>query len=323
MLGRAFVAAAALAGLASAQTDPSYDHQTTTYNSQFAPVDTNGAVNVTAFFSPEHSTDTEVALIQSVGPGGTIDIASPGFSTWQEQYNCSYGPAGGCIGCTVPQMASETFPIFGAVLNAIHQQGATVRFLVNDYGQPTCPGMISPFDFWALNGVNVSFYTSTTFVHAKYMRVTGPGKSARTMVSSINYSNTSFLQNREAGVVIDESTSAGAALAAVSSAAFNYDHSTGNVYTPPNTYSPAEMAIITSTAPYALTIPSPQIAGAFITPNPYPVTVRLASFSYASPDSARDTLMADIGSATTSLELYTYQITDSGIANAVRGAGRG
>jgi hypothetical protein len=36
-------------------------------------------VNVAPFFSPEHSTDTLVDLINNVAQGGTIDIASPGY----------------------------------------------------------------------------------------------------------------------------------------------------------------------------------------------------------------------------------------------------
>lgn len=88
-------------------------------------------------------------------------------------------------------MASEPFPIFPAVLNAIHQQGARVRMLINDYGQPTCPGMISFLDYWALNGVNISYYTSTTFLHAKYMRVQTAAGYFRTSISSINWSKVS------------------------------------------------------------------------------------------------------------------------------------
>jgi phosphatidylserine/phosphatidylglycerophosphate/cardiolipin synthase-like enzyme len=256
-------------------------------------------------------------MIGQVKQGGTIDITNPGFSSWNEQYDCTYAPEGqNCIGCTPSQMAQETFPLFPAVLNAIHQKGAKVRFMTNNYKQPTCPGLISPFDYWALNGVEVVWYTSTTFTHRKNMRVqTEDGYL--TLISSINYSNTSFLQNREAGVIIDESYPAGAAFAAPAVAAFEYDFSHGTPYTVPNSYSPSDMAIITSTNPYPVTIPEPYIPGAFIAPQPYPVTVKSPSTSYVSPDYAKDTLLTAIGSATVSFELYIYQITDTDITNAI------
>lgn len=82
MLARLSTAAAVVV-VAYSSTDPSYDHQTATYTTQFAPVSqTTGSVNATLFFSPEHSTDTLVSLIQSVGPGGTIEIGTPGASSW-------------------------------------------------------------------------------------------------------------------------------------------------------------------------------------------------------------------------------------------------
>jgi hypothetical protein len=122
--------AALAAKVVGQSSDPSYDHQTVTYNSQFEPVSvTKGSVQLTPFFSPEHASDTLVGMIQSVKAGGRIDIAAPGFDSWSA-YNCSYGPTGGCIGCTIDQMTQEPFPIFPAILNAIHQQGAVVRVVV-------------------------------------------------------------------------------------------------------------------------------------------------------------------------------------------------
>lgn len=273
--------------------------------------------NATLIYSPHWDSWAEVELmIGQASNGGTLDIVNPGFSSWNEQYDCTYAGDRGCIGCTVEQMAQETFPLFPAVLNAIHQKNVKVRFLTNNYKQPTCPGSISPYDYWALNGVEVSWYTTTTFNHNKYMRVqTDDGYL--TLMSSINYSNTSFLQNREAGIIIDESYSAGAAFAAPSVAAFEFDFSQASPYSVPNSYSPDEMAIITSSNAYPVTIPEPRIPGAFVAPRPYPVTVKSPSTSYVSPDFAKDTLLAAINAATESFEAYIYQITDTDLTNAI------
>eukprot|EP01052_Picozoa_sp_SAG31_P031927 SAG31_NODE_3443_length_4260_cov_39.705600_3_plen_108_part_00 len=92
----------------------------------------------------------------------------------------------------------EKFPIFPAIVNAV-QRGVRIRILTNSYNVPDCPGTISPLPFLALNGVDVAYYTSTTFYHAKYIAVDGK----RASVSSINFSRTSFTRNREAGALIE------------------------------------------------------------------------------------------------------------------------
>jgi hypothetical protein len=53
-----------------------YDHQTKDYNTQFNPAECNAACTVTPFFSPDHSLDTYLDLIQSATE--TIDIYTPG-----------------------------------------------------------------------------------------------------------------------------------------------------------------------------------------------------------------------------------------------------
>jgi len=105
-------------------------------------------------------------------------------------------------------MKAETFPVFPAVLNAVHR-GVKVRMLTNNYNTPTCPGLIAPLDFLSLNGVELKYYTTTTFMHAKYIALTPPadaaaaaehglpndattrvgsGSSRKASVSSINFS---------------------------------------------------------------------------------------------------------------------------------------
>lgn len=105
---------------------------------------------ITPFFSPDHSVQTITELIESVEYGGTIDVGTPGFSSWSGCTNFT-----GCVGCTISNMRKEQFPVFPALLNAMHEKKATVRILTNNYNTATCSGMIAPLDFLALNGVCV------------------------------------------------------------------------------------------------------------------------------------------------------------------------
>lgn len=53
-----------------------YDHQSTDYKMQFKPTQCNQQCTVTPFFSPDHSLDTYLDLIQSATE--SIDIYTPG-----------------------------------------------------------------------------------------------------------------------------------------------------------------------------------------------------------------------------------------------------
>ena len=53
-----------------------FDHQSTEYKAQFKPAACNQKCTVTPFFSPDHSLDTYLDLIQSATE--TIDIYTPG-----------------------------------------------------------------------------------------------------------------------------------------------------------------------------------------------------------------------------------------------------
>ena len=76
-----------------------------------------------------------------------------------------------------------------AVESALHARGVKVRLLTNDYKTPTCVGKIAPLDWLVMNGVQVRYYTSTTFTHTKYISTDGK----RTAISSVNFSQTSFM----------------------------------------------------------------------------------------------------------------------------------
>lgn len=57
-------------------TPECFDHQSKDYNSQFQPASCNQKCTVTPFFSPDHSLDTYLDLIQSATE--SIDIYTPG-----------------------------------------------------------------------------------------------------------------------------------------------------------------------------------------------------------------------------------------------------
>ena len=102
-----------------------------------------------------------------------------GFSSWSgcTPYDTS------CVGCSLADQRNESFPVFPALLNAVHR-GVTVRLIINDYNTKTCSGQIAPLDYLFLNKVDVRYYASTTFMHAKYMMI---DKGKKTSISSVNF----------------------------------------------------------------------------------------------------------------------------------------
>ncbi|RYY36336.1 hypothetical protein EON62_01810, partial [archaeon] len=108
---------------------------------------------------------------------------------------------------------------------------------------------------------------------------------------------------------------AGAQLAALARQVFVYDFINGVPYSVTNSYSSSQMAQIQSTQSYPVVVPMPAIPGSFITPKYAPISVTGSVETYTSPDYARDQLMNDLNSVTSSLAVYIYQITDTGITN--------
>ena len=51
-------------------------------------------------------------------------------------------------------------------------------------------------------GAEVKYYTTTTFMHSKYMQA----DNSRASISSINFSHQSFMKNREAGYIPKKKT---------------------------------------------------------------------------------------------------------------------
>ena len=174
--------------------------------------------------------------------------------------------------------------MFPALLNAVHERGIKVRIVTNNFTIGTCPGLITPFDWLTLNGVQVRFYTTTTFEHAKFIVI---DKGAKTAVSSVNWSYTSFLKNREAGVILEECT-----CSAINfyQSVFEYDWENGLDFNLNQTYNASEMKIITDPAHMPYTIPNGGVVpGSFVTELIPHTDVEIKKV-YASPDNARDTI---------------------------------
>ena len=228
-----------------------------------------------------------------------IMFLSPlGFSSWSR---CT--PFTGCQGCSVADEKNEEFPVFPALLNAKHQRNITIRILTNKYNQSTCDNKITPLDWLSLNGIEVRTYTSTTFMHAKYMMI---DKGKKTSVSSVNFSYTSFMLNREAGVVLEGTCSAATNFYA---GVFEGDWAKGMEYKPTHSYSSSDMAVITSTASYPVVVPVPKaIPGAYV-PRLLPVTGVTIKKVYTSPDYARDELtLQTLDKVVKSFYLTIYQV---------------
>ena len=189
--------------------------------------------------------------------------------------------------------------MFPALLNAVHQRGVQVRIITNNFTIPACPGLITPFDWLVLNNIQVRFYTTTTFQHAKYIVI---DKGAKTAVSSVNWSYTSFLRNREAGVILEDCTCSAITFY---QSVFEYDWDNGMDYVINQTYSPSEMKIITDPAYMPYTIPHGDVNGGYVTKLIPHSNVKIKR-AYTSPDNARDTIMAYFPDVKTSFNVSLF-----------------
>jgi hypothetical protein len=188
-----------------------------------------------------------------------------------------------------------------------------VRVVTNGFGETDCPGQIGPLTFLNLNGMQIQLYASTTFVHTKFMTADG----TKVWVGSINFSWTSFMKNREAGIVI-EASSPGSSLVSWYENVFSGDFNAGVAFQPTQTYSAADMAVITNTSKVPVNIPAPyQFSTPVFVSQLNPVTTSVQLTSYASPDFAKSTLLNAMQATQSSLGMVMYQITDTDICNAL------
>ncbi len=209
-----------------------------------------------------------------------------GLESWSHCTKYSSECDGSCIGCTLEDQRNEAFPVFPALLNAVHSKGISVRLLTNNYTEPTCAGKITPLDWFDLNGIEVRFYTTTTFMHAKYIMIDGGKKTA---VSSVNWSKTSFTKNREAGVILEDCSCSAITFY---KSVFEHDWSAGREYELDQTYSSKDLSYIQDKATMPVNVPPPpSIPGVYMPPLKTYSGVAIKR-AYTSPDNARSTIMA-------------------------------
>jgi phosphatidylserine/phosphatidylglycerophosphate/cardiolipin synthase-like enzyme len=173
--------------------------------------------------------------------------------------------------------------------------------------------MIGPLTFLSLNGLQIRTYTSTTFMHTKFMAADG----RKLWIGSINFSWTSFMKNREAGVYFTERSTNGQ-LYSFAEAVFNGDFSTGLPFVPTQTYSSSDMAVITDTSAVPVVMPTPVVFNTSVYVSQWePVTGEATVTLYASPDYARDTLIDVLQNTQSTLSIEIYQITDPDLCSLI------
>lgn len=235
-----------------------------------------------------------------------IDVSCPGFDSWS---GCSQEKAP--FGCAPAYVrANEQFPVFQALLNAAHR-GVKVRILANRFdGQNSSPGLVTPLDFLALqSNVQAYEFRTVTFLHTKHLLV----DNVVAVVSSVNNDYTSFMENREAGVVIN-----GTAFAPIFkflTQMINVDFALAAPWKL-QSYNASDMQTIRDPTPVPVVIPPTHpYKGAYVSRS---TTIR-APFAQmtmlANPDDAFAVTYAAMSNATTSIEIMIYQITDDPFCN--------
>ena len=206
---------------------------------------------------------------------------------------------------------NESFPVFAALLNAVHERNVHIRIVTNDYNTPTCKDEITPLDWLFLNGIEVRTFTSVTFMHAKVMII---DKGKKTSISSVNFSYTSFMKNREAGVVISDPCEE---FVNFTSSVFEFDWKMASNYSLTNQYSSSDVKYITNPDYLPVVLPTPpHIANAYVTRVTNVSKVQVTTL-YTSPDYALAQLNKTMQAVKNTFQLMIYQITDPALCDAI------
>ena len=341
-----------------------FDHQVTPYVSTIAPhevfpsvelifkgshpgvLNKGAQISAQPFFSPENSERVALEMIEDAEE--TLDIFTPGVKFWSyerrrgdatttenttKNNNNNNNNCGGVLPSRA--MAKESFPVFFALLNAA-RRNVTVRVLTNKYDDEEvgCDGRVTMKDFLSLANpekMEVRYYRSTSFMHAKYIARDG-GKAMS--ISSVNWSRESMRENREAGVILREGDGPDRLFDRVSNRAFEYDwkraqkHARGV-----EDIAKEEMAIIKGSAVGDAklakmkgmanknaknTITNDDSVKPFVTKmEKIPLGEGSSVEMFVSPDFSRDSLLRFLRSAENVVYIYTYQITDDEIADTL------
>jgi len=288
--------------------DPShqYANQTIAYHSQFHPLELPaGSVQISAFFSPDYSASTLTSLVESAK--SEVLIAIPGFSSWS---GCTYGEL--CYGCYAKDIKQkEKFPVFQALVNAIHR-GVHVQIVTNDpaqYGDKQCAGKMSLLTYLAIAGASVRYYTTTGFLHTKFVSV---DQGDRLAISSINFSKTSIMSNREAGVLIYGNR----AIANFTRAVFDFDNKqAAPIVVDMSQYTSDEIALIRDKSDIPVVVPEKYNFKHCEVDTPAPEPKQVINDAIvslvASPDFALENLKTVLNGVKTSFQLSIYEVSST------------
>lgn len=190
-----------------------------------------------------------------------------------------------------------------------------MRLLTNKFdGVRECSRSMSVLSYLSLI-FEVRTYRTTTFMHAKVL----VGDNETVSISSVNWSRGTFLENREAGVAIGKSRGAAAFVSSV----FEYDWEIADPWIAPSTgVSDDDIKRIRDgrfLEPFEIerrNISEPHY-DAWPLGDPVDVSGDEVDIS-VSPDAGAATMMDFINVSTHStLDVYTYQITDDRFAEAI------
>jgi phosphatidylserine/phosphatidylglycerophosphate/cardiolipin synthase-like enzyme len=290
-----------------------YAHQTETYNAQFTPLTLNAThdLNITAFFAPDYSASTLTNLIEKAQH--EVIIAIPGFSSWN---GCTSGKE--CYGCDAADIRlKEKFPFFQALVNAINVRGVTVKILTNDpaqYGDKQCEGKMSLLTFLAIAGAQVKYYTTTSYMHSKFISI---DNGEWLSISSINYSKTSIMSNREAGVLIYRNKD----ITNFTRSTFDYDFNIAQAIDIPwDQYTQSDIDAVRSKDPIPVVVPPNYHFTHCKVDSPAPKMMKVTSAQVTltvSPDFAYDTMVNTVKKAQKSLQLSIYEVSHPALCDLI------
>jgi len=199
--------------------------------------------------------------------------------------------------------------VWQALVNAVHR-GVKVRVLTNNYEDKVCHLMMTPLIYLQLAGAQVNYYRTTAFTHVKYVNA----DNLTSAVSSINYSKTSFIHNREAGIVIANDNSG--ELIGFLQAVYEYDFKEGLPFVLPYNYTQMDYDIVNDKRPIPISPPNyPTYKCKVASPAPVAIHGRASVKIITSPDFAFDNTIVPLNNVSKSLWVSIYQITDDYICN--------
>ncbi|XP_003388786.2 PREDICTED: uncharacterized protein LOC100635321 [Amphimedon queenslandica] len=293
-----------------------FDHQIGKYhaNSEFVSKTCSQSCTVMPFFSPDNALEAHLNLFEEAQE--SITIVNPTFESWDPTCSHNHNQCTKCCtGCDISYYRTgEGFPVFAALLNAINLRNVSIRILTNNYSSTTWPEKATMLDWLAVNNISVRMYKTTYFLHAKYAFIDG-GK--KTLISSVNYSKTSFMKNRESGVIISQCSDC--ETLKLYQTVFESDWEIADPYVFDNQYTDDQLKSMRDPAfyPYPIVKPPGERVPDIQT------TMALQDFNdvqisgYVAPDNARKTFMGSLQNIQSKLIVHIYAITSAKICKEI------